>query len=255
MDEQTEVRDLLAAWALDAVDDVDRARVERAIRQDPSLAREARLLVETSARLAESVAAPPPPALRAQVLTAVDSVPQRPAATYTAAVRPPRRPRPRVATWIVAAAVATMAVIAPSVLAVQQAGRATRAEQQVALFAEALAEPGARILAAEVVGGGQAVAVVSETGAVFAARGLDDLGSELDYQLWVIDDGTPVSAGVLEVGGGATQLRVDRARPGSTLAMTVEPAGGSRQPTTDPVVYLPEPPPAEPPAEGEAPQA
>lgn len=253
MDDETAVRDQLPAWALDAVDDLERARVERAILQDPSLAREARTLVETSARLAESVATPPPPELRAQVLTAVDAVPQHPAAGSGAARRLLRRPRPRTATWIVAAAVATLAVIAPSVLAIQQAGRATRAEQQVALLAEALAEPSARILAAGISGGGQAVAVVTESRAVFSARGLDELSDELDFQLWVIDDGTAVSAGVLHVAGGTTQLRVDRARPGSTLAVTVEPTGGSRQPTTDPIVSLPEPPPEPPPeaAEGQ----
>ncbi len=251
MDERTEARELLAPWALDAVDDVDRARIEQAIRQDPALAREARGLVETAARLAESGATPPPPALRAQVLTAVDSVPQQAAATPSAAVRPPRRPRLRVATWIVAAAVATMAVIAPSVLAVQQAGRAARAEQEVALLTEALAEPDARVLTADVAGGGRAVVVVGESGVLFTARGLPDVDNELGYQLWVIDGDAAVSAGVLEVSGGIAQIDVAQAGPGSMLALTVEPTEGSRRPTTDPIVRLPEPTPAatqEPPA-------
>jgi hypothetical protein len=251
MGEQTEVRDLLPAWALDAVDDVDRARIERAIRQDPSLAGEARSLVETAARLAESGSTPPPPALRARVLTAVDSVPQQPPAT-SPAVRSPRPPRRRVATWIVTAAVTTMAVIAPSVLAVQQAGRAARAEREVALFAEALAEPGARVLAADVSGGGQAIAVISESGILFTARGLPHLDSELGYQLWLIDEDATVSAGILEVGGGVAQVKVNQASPGSTLSLTVEPAAGSRQPTTAPLVLLPEAAPADPEESGEA---
>ena len=40
-DRHDEVRSLLGAWALDAVDDVERATVERALRDDPELAAEA----------------------------------------------------------------------------------------------------------------------------------------------------------------------------------------------------------------------
>lgn len=243
MDETTatagpdDVRDLLAAWALDAVDDVERARVERAIREDAELAAEARALMETVALMAEAAAAPPPPALRATVLAQVAATPQvspyRPAAR-----RPAGRRTSRAALWVAAAAVATIGVAAPTVLAVQQAGRAARAEQQVAMFADALARPGAQVVAGQVEGGGFAVAVLTESGAVFAARGLTPLQEELAYQLWVIDGGEPEPAGVLQVAGGTVQVEVGRGVPGTTLAVTVEPAGGSLRPTTEPVVVL-----------------
>lgn len=258
MEEATQVRELLPAWALDAVDDVDRVRIERAIREDPALAQEARALVETAARLGGSVAAPPPAALRAQVLTEVESVPQRsaaepgaarpapatpspaPARATSAAPRGPARRRSRVPLWIAAAAVATIGIAAPAVLAVQQAGRAERAELQLAMFADALGEPGAVVIAGELEGGGEAVAVLTEESAVFGIRGLPRLAEDLAYQLWVIEGEEPTSAGVLEVTGGSTYLEL-AAVPGNALAVTVEPAGGSPQPTTEPVVVLPQP--------------
>lgn len=233
-----DVRDLLAAWALDAVDDVERARIERAIRDDPELAREARSLVETASRLAETSALRPPPALRAGVLSAVAVTPQHSAATSAPTRGRTSGPRSRAVFWVAAAAFATIGVAAPTVLAIQQAGRAVRAEQQVALFADALARPGAQVVAGEVAGGGHAVAVLTESGAVFAARGLSRLEAERAYQLWVIDGGDPEPAGVLPVSGGTVQVEVGGGVPGATLAVTIEPAGGSLQPTTEPVVVL-----------------
>jgi hypothetical protein len=238
MAEALPVRQLLAAWALDAVDDDDRARVEGAVRADPHLAVEARVLVETAARLAETVATPPPPELRERVLTAAEGLAQReePAAEDDPAGR---RRRSRAALWIAAGAVATMGVVAPSVLAVQQAGRAERAEGHVSLFAEALSRPGAQVLTAEVSGGGQAVAVITEEGAVFSARGLPALSRDRGYQLWIVGAEAPVSAGVLDVSGGTTTVEVVGAAPGESLALTVESGEGSVNPTSEPIVVLP----------------
>lgn len=66
-----DVRDLLGAWALDAVDDAEREAVERAIAADPDLAAEARELRETVARIAEHDAEEPPAHLRDAVMAQV----------------------------------------------------------------------------------------------------------------------------------------------------------------------------------------
>ncbi|TKR24117.1 hypothetical protein FA014_07865, partial [Cellulomonas hominis] len=47
-------RELLGAWALDALDDAERARVDDLIARDPEAAREARSLRETAAVLGEA---------------------------------------------------------------------------------------------------------------------------------------------------------------------------------------------------------
>lgn len=52
------------------------------------------------------------------------------------------------------------------------------------------------------------------------------------YQLWRIENGQPVSAGVFD-GQGIVILR---AQTGQTVAVSVEPTGGSEQPTSTPIL-------------------
>jgi len=56
-------------------------------------------------------------------------------------------------------------------------------------------------------------------------------GADHAYQLWVISDGTPRSAGVLAAGStGATEL-VSGIHGAQLIGVTREPAGGSKTPT------------------------
>lgn len=239
---EDELRDLLPAWALDAVTPEEAAAVDRAVAADPELAEEARALREVAALLATGASVPPPAALRADVLDRVVQTPQDTdvadppteddVVVPLARVRARRRDR-----WLVAA-VALAAAAVPGVIAVQQYERATDAEQQLATVAEALAEPGAQLLAADVTGGGRAVAVLGADTSVFSARDLPSLTDEEVYQLWVVDDGGARSEGVLSVAAGQVSTELTDLPAGATIAMTVEPAGGSSQPTSDPVVAL-----------------
>lgn len=70
---------------------------------------------------------------------------------------------------------------------------------------------------------------------------LDTLPSDLVYQAWYIDDaGTATPAGTFESDGEDTTFRVlDGAlSSGNTVGVTVEPAGGSEEPTTEPIVAI-----------------
>ena len=135
------------------------------------------------------------------------------------------------------AAAFLLCVGVPTGIAVQQAQRADRVQQQADAVADLLARPGAQVVQADVTGGGRAVAVVVEGEAVFTAADLPEL-DDRDYQLWVVADGSPVSAGVLDLDSGTAQSSVSAVPEGAALALTVEPTGGSEQPTTDPVVVL-----------------
>ncbi|WHP16757.1 anti-sigma factor [Cellulomonas sp. ES6] len=73
-------RELLGAWALDAVTDAERAAVEDLMARDPDAAREGRSLRETAARLGGAVATPPPDAVRAATLARAAATPQDDAA-------------------------------------------------------------------------------------------------------------------------------------------------------------------------------
>ncbi|MET7700379.1 zf-HC2 domain-containing protein, partial [Streptomyces sp. NPDC005485] len=67
---------LAAPYALDALEPAERRRFERHLRRCTRCAAEVRALAEDAVRLAWSTAAPPPPALRDRVLTAVRTIPQ-----------------------------------------------------------------------------------------------------------------------------------------------------------------------------------
>jgi hypothetical protein len=278
-------RELLGAWALDALDDAERARVDDLIARDPDAAREARSLLETAAVLGGAVALAAPDAVRLAVLARVERTTQddaapaapepgpaqpgaaapvaatpagpatpaapatppapgapprsaRPAGTPGGTTRPAgRRVRRRWSTAV--AALAVLAAIAvPSTVAWRQAERAAEAEARADRITALLAEPGAEVVSAPVTSGGTAVAVVTADAALVTATGVDAPGAGEVYQLWVMRDGSPVPDATTGVTDGALQIRTDAYRTGDALALTVEPEGGSEQPTSEPVVVL-----------------
>ena len=74
--------------------------------------------------------------------------------------------------------------------------------------------------------------------AVVSATGMAALPSGRVYQVWVMSpSGAPAdtrSAGLLE----DTQLLASAVTPGDRIGITVEPSGGTKQPTTTPVAVL-----------------
>ena len=57
------------------------------------------------------------------------------------------------------------------------------------------------------------------------------------YQVWVIDDGHPVSGGLFASGTGTLAIPVDGSvGNGSVVAVTVEDEGGASAPTGTPVI-------------------
>lgn len=247
---------LLAAWALDAVDDAERVEIERAFAADSDIAARARSLQATMGEVTIADAVDPPPELRAKVLSEISSlqdaaeteeaVGTEPAAERNAA-QPRlevvdgqgsrRRRRKVVGRWLAAAA-ALIAVAIPTGIAVQQADRAEQSEQQVHAVVDALADPEAAVSSAAVEGGGRAVVVTGSLGTIFAMQGMQSPGQGQDYQLWSIRPQGPVSEGVLSMPQVARGVEIGSIPAASALAVTREPAGGSEQPTTDPIVTL-----------------
>lgn len=91
--------------------------------------------------------------------------------------------------------------------------------------------------------GGEATAVWSESlgEAVLVTDGLPALPSGETYQLWFIrGDQTIVSAGLFATDreGETTSLLDGTVQSGDTIAVSVEPAGGSDQPTTTPIIAI-----------------
>ncbi|MFO7690074.1 MAG: anti-sigma factor [Cryobacterium sp.] len=67
---------------------------------------------------------------------------------------------------------------------------------------------------------------------------LPELPANQDYQLWYINAAGPLPAGTFDSSGEGTAWRVldGTMRAGDAVGVTVEPDGGSDQPTTDPIV-------------------
>jgi anti-sigma-K factor RskA len=85
--------------------------------------------------------------------------------------------------------------------------------------------------------GAVAKVVPTDSGSMFVASGLHEAPADHTYQLWLIKNGTPVSAGTFTIKGGLAVLESSLQLDGyEQAAVTVEPAGGSQQPTTQPII-------------------
>ncbi len=243
-----DVRDLLGAYALDAVDDVERRSVERLAAADPEFARELAGFTATAAMLGGAVGAPPPAEVRGAVLAQITRTPQLgPHGSAPVHAAPPPAPAggatrhsgasPRTV-WIAVAATALGAAVIPSAVAWQQAQAAHRFEQQAQVLTDVLADSESRVVHANIAGGGVAVGVLASERALFTASGLAGPGTGKVYQLWVFRDGRPLPDTVLADEEGRVRAVTDHFAAGDSLAVTIEPAGGSLQPTTKPIVVL-----------------
>jgi len=266
---------LAGAWALDALDDEDRATYERHLAASPAAREDADELRETAARLGAAEAVQPPAHLRASILAAIAATPQErpadrplevvqspaaavagpPAAPATgraaeapvdlAAERSRRRARPGFA--LLAAAACAVVAVGGVTYAVDARRDADRLQQTVASqqayqdqVDSVLTSAGARVLRVDATGGGAATVVHAGTRAVVLA----DLPavSDRQYQLWLVEGQTLRSAGLLPAPtDGRATFYVPDTGGASGLGISVEPVGGSQQPTTDPILLAPIP--------------
>lgn len=237
---------LSGACAADALPPGEAAAFERHLRHCPACAEEVRGLRETTARLGMATAIVPPPDMRARVLAAAARTRQEaPLARKAAGAGPSRARRlARIATGrpaLSAAAVSlAAAVIALAVFSGVTWHQLHQANSRNQAVAAVLAAPDARLATAGTSMGGAVTAVVAlrEHQAVITVHGIPSLNGARVYQLWVMTSGTARSAGLLAA-GPATPVLVGGVLPGDRIGMTVEPAGGTRQPTTTPIMVMP----------------
>ncbi len=95
---------------------------------------------------------------------------------------------------------------------------------------------------AQISGGGEATLVWSldQRKSAILVRDLPRLPRDKTYQLWYIGEDGPIDAGTFESSATATSWRVldGQMSAGDTVGVTVEPVGGSEQPTTDPILKI-----------------
>jgi anti-sigma-K factor RskA len=225
------------AYAADALPPEEREEVEAHLAVCPACTQEVAELRATLTKLADAAAEAPPPALRERLLAEVARTRQQPPLVGAGGRRAGRWAWTGAPLQLAAAALLVVAV-ALGVLFVQQRHQFAAQQEVVAEISTVLNDPHHVLTTANLTSGGRGTAVVSGSRAVFLASGLASVPSNRTCQLWVMSPGSTRSAGLLGRGSSAQAL-VPNIRAGDRLGVTVEPAGGSRQPTTAPLVTLP----------------
>jgi len=115
-------------------------------------------------------------------------------------------------------------------------------QQQATALAQISAASDARRSTQNVEGGGNATLIWSEKlgKSAVVVDGLKKAPSGKTYQLWYIDGKTATSAGLLAAGTDARTWQVldGRMKSGTVVGLTMEPSGGSKAPTTKPMVTI-----------------
>lgn len=245
-----DVHTLTGAYAVDALDDLQRRQFEAHVGVCPDCAREVDELRATAARLAVTVGAHPPEWLKQRVLDQIaitrQDAPITPRSGGTA-VRLRGQWTNRLSA--IAAAVSLVAAVGLGVVAWHGQRELGSAQTQLAQaqaryepVAAVLAAPDARATTAAGVVGGTATVVVSHelNRVVLTVAGMPRPPAGHAYQAWLLSAGGARSAGVLAAGARATGAPLVTGGLGGVtkIGVTVEPAGGSRQPTTTPVMLF-----------------
>ena len=243
---EQDLHTLAGAYVLDAVSDDERARFAAHLAACAQCRDEVEELREAAARLGTAEAVRPRPELREPTIRAAYHTGQMGpvVAEREPAHRSRRRAGPGRARAIrrglgAAAAVTIAAAIGIGThYADMQGSRGPAAQTVAAVFGA----PDAVMRTAPVGGGGMAIVVSSgsERMAVFIAHGLRRPPPARRYELWLMGPRGERPAGMLTIHprGMAGPALIARMSAGDMVGLTIEPDGGSPQPTSAPVVMI-----------------
>lgn len=239
MNDVHDIHKLTGAYATDSLDDLERARFEQHLAGCPDCRAEVAELREAAARLAEITAVAAPDSLRSSVLAGISQVrplpPQLPhAEPHPSSPAGGRRWLP----FLVAAAVALLAGIGAAVTQpwADDENRRLSAAEQV------LKAPDAEKVSVDLGEAGEATVVRSKSQdrAVIVTEDMDPAPEGRVYQLWLQDpeDGSFIPAGLMPEAGDQAVVLEGSAAEATAVGITVEPAGGSSEPTTTPIAVF-----------------
>jgi anti-sigma-K factor RskA len=280
-----DIHALSGAYAVDALDDVERARFERHLADCSACQAEVDSLAIAASELSVLTEVAPPASLRAKVLADIATVRPLPPLAGTLrtdeteqAQRPdpttptaPAAPAPQPASgqpspagqpeeaaetdelaarrsrsargfsrgWRLLVAAATVAVLAVAGFTVW---RQVEKDPQQALADQVLAAPDATRYGKRLPDGATATVVRSTSlqKAVLITSGMSQPPSGKVFQLWLEDaTGHMTSAGLMPSGGDKVVVLAGDATHSKAAGVTVEPPGGSDQPTSPPVALIP----------------
>jgi hypothetical protein len=236
----SELQELLGAFAVDAVDDDERELIDRHLRECPRCRAEVATHRETAALLAQA-GADAPDAVWDRIVSTLDEAP--PPLRLVSGERVQQRPR--VVSMRTFASLVAVAALVIGVLGVATTRQNRRLDRiQNALHGDslpraalsALADPSAvhvDLQSSDHVTAAQVVMLRDGTGYLVPQR-LTPLGADRSYQLWALQGGARISAGVL---GNSPTIAAFRVSPNvNGFAITDEVAGGVSTSSRAPIV-------------------
>ncbi|MEV6398812.1 anti-sigma factor [Streptomyces sp. NPDC051907] len=239
---------LTGAYVLHALAPDERAEFERHLQICPACTQEVRELNATAVRLGMAVAATPPPALKSRVMQQIAAERQDPPRVqYRGKHSESRqRRRRRASRFALAACLAAAAGLGGVAVWQNQEAKdarleAQRSQKQVEQLAAVLAAPDAQVAAVKLPSNARGTVVVSKDRdkAAFLASGLPEPPQGKVYQLWFNDGGTMRPAGLVDPARTDSATLMDGPLDAASgMGITVEPAGGSPKPTSDPVALV-----------------
>jgi anti-sigma-K factor RskA len=235
----TDIHALVGAYAVDALDDLERAQFERHLSECPACQAEVAGLQEAAAVMGSAASTPPPASLRDSVLAGITTVrplpPEVPAPVMTGAPQERSRFRPR----LLVAAAAAVILVGGGATAVVQPWDDQTSQTQLTAGDRVRAADDAETYTKSFPDGSKATLVRSrsQNAAVLTTDDMADAPSGSIYELWLIHDDQMVPAGLMNGGDHEIVLEGDAATANG-FGITVEPDGGSDQPTSDPIVQV-----------------
>ena len=217
---------LATPYALHAVPEAELADIERRVAASPpavaqAFDEEVRAVRETMAVVSAATAVEPPDQLRDRLLTEVSGDPVRVL-------------RPRIKRWQTAVLAAAAALVIG--LGALGVGMALRPAPSPSTAEQVFAAPDVRTVSGEIPTGGTATVVFSreKNAGVLVMNNVAPPAPGTVYQMWLIGDKGPESAGMMDAKAVAPSTTAVLPDLGSSkaLAFTVEPPGGSTQPTS-----------------------
>ena len=236
----SEIHALSGAYAVDALNDIERAQFERHLAECAECRAEVDSLREAAGLLVETTAAEPPAALRERLLAEVATVRPLPPVTPPTPLHDRRSTRRRWVAPLVAAAAVVAALGAGGVVWHPWTDETSQAPQLSA--ADRVRNAPDAVSVTRKVDGGEATIVASKSlnQFVVSTQDLPALPAGKVYEMWLddADQGmVPVTGGLMTAADSTVVLEGDVSNA-SGAGITVEPAGGSRVPTSDPVVVF-----------------
>lgn len=240
---EMDIHKLTGAYAMDALDELERARFEQHLSGCEDCRAEVAELRETAALLAEAVATEPPPALRESVLAGISQVrPLPPEVPETTPESEPssltRAGRRAWVPFLVAAAVALLVGVGALIV---QPWAGDDDVPQLTAAEQVLQAPDAQAVFLDLGEAGRATVTRSkaEDKAVISTEDMVSAPDGKAYELWFMSpDEKFVSAGLMPDVPDQTVVLDGSAADAVAVGITVEPDGGSKQPTSKPIALF-----------------